>query len=130
MAIPGECTFEYVGELTSENVGPTEIIVQGRDPGESGKVRLVGPCPRIRFWGEKVVLIADSPHNATARRFSFLVGETVFLVARLGDQLHVVRTATGDVGLSLLRDARLVFALGAVRRSPGDRRTGHGGRRR
>ena len=111
-------TFEYEGELIPESTNPSEIIVQGRDCGQGGKVRLVGLCPKIRFWGEKVVLIADSQDSATVRRCSFPVGETVFLVARAGDSLHVVRTCMGEVGLSLLRDDCLVFALGAVTAIP------------
>ena len=113
MAISEEGTFEYEAELTPDGTSPSEIVVQGKDRGRRGPVRLVGLRPRIRFWGEKIVLIAESQDDAPIRRFSFPVGEAVFLVARAGDALHVVRTATGDVGLSLLRDDRLVLALGA-----------------
>ena len=118
MALPVEGTFEYEGELTSDHTDTSEIVVQGRDCGRGGMIRLVGLRPKIRFWGEKAVLIAESQDNAPVRRFSFPVGETVFLVARAGDALHVVRTATGDVGLSLLRDDSLVFASAPLPPSP------------
>ena len=45
---------------------------------------------------------------------SFAVGDVVSLVAKAGDQLWTIRTATGDFGLAIVRQNELVVAIGAV----------------
>lgn len=77
---------------------------------------LAGTNPRVRFWNERLILIAQD--EAAVKWVSFPVGDTVSLVAQGGDVLTLVRTATGDLGLSIVRTGQLIFALGAVAEVP------------
>lgn len=65
-----------------------------------------------------MVLIASSRSAASIRWFSFPVGDVVFRVAQAGDVLNLVRTGSGDLGLSILREDRAVLALGAIAAVP------------
>jgi hypothetical protein len=62
----------------------------------------------------RVTLSAQSKKDATVASASFYVD--MGLVNRLepGDTLHLVRTGSGGLGMSVIRDETLVFAVGAV----------------
>ena len=116
--IPPSGTFEYQAEFTSESFGDNAVVVHGECQTKGDQARLVGPNPMIRFWRERLVLVAQHTRESTVRNVSFPVGRAVPLAARPGDRLYVVRTGSGGIGLSLLRQEKLVLAIGAVAEVP------------
>ena len=111
-------TFEYEAEFTSDSFRESDIVVYGTLMKRMDVKRLVGPNPMIRFWNDRLVLAASEESNASVRNTSFRIGNAVPLAAAPGDRLYVVRTGSGGIGLSLLRDKQLVLAVGAVTAVP------------
>jgi hypothetical protein len=114
MAIPRSGLFDYVAEFTSASFRSDEIVLQARSRIESGEPVLLGHVPKVRFWKDRVVILAADSRLARMKWMSFPVGDVVFLVARPGDLLTMIRSQTGDLGLAIIRDNQLVVALGAV----------------
>jgi len=116
MAIPRTGTFEYEAEFTKVGFRESDIILHGADRSGCKETRLVGHKPMIRFWNGRLILAApDSDRrNSTVRMISFPFGDAISLAARTGDILYIVRTAKGDIGLSLLRGEKLIMAIGAI----------------
>ena len=80
----------------------------------------------IRFWEGRLIIAAADSDRAAMRMPDDLLpfGDVVSLAAKAGDSLYVVRTATGHIGLSLLRDKTFILAIGAVTSVPlGNRRS-------
>lgn len=112
-------TFEYEAEFTADSFRESDIVLHGAAmPGRYDSHRLVGPSPMIRFWNDRLVLVASDKSNSTVRNTSFRIGDAVPVAASPGDRLYVVRTGCGGIGLSLLHEGQLVVALGAVTRVP------------
>ena len=112
-------TFEYEAEFTADSFRESDIVLHGTAmPSRYDSHRLVGPSPMIRFWNDRLVLVASDKSNSTVRNTSFPIGDAVPLAASPGDRLYVVRTGCGGIGLSLLCDKQLVLAIGAVTRVP------------
>lgn len=111
-------TFEYEAEFTSDSIRQSEVVLQGRSMNRMDSDRLVGHHPTIRFWRDRLVLIASGKGQSRLRNTSFAIGDAVPLAARAGDRLYVVRTGSGGIGLSLLREKTLVLAIGAVTSVP------------
>jgi hypothetical protein len=116
--IPPSGTFEYEAEFTSDSFRESDIMLQGTSTYSMDMDRLVGHQPMIRFWHDRLVLVASEQANSKLRNASFPIGDVVMLAARAGDRLYVVRTGRGGIGLSLLREQRLVLAIGAVTAVP------------
>ena len=116
--IAREGTFEYQAEFTAKSFNDSDIDLHGASQRLDDRKRLVGNDPRIRFWNERLVLIAAAEHNASARNMSAPIGDAVHLAAQPGDRLYVIRTGAGAIGLSLLREERLVLAIGCVTAVP------------
>jgi hypothetical protein len=114
MAIGPSGRFDYVAEFTSPSFASDEIVLPARSRLESECQVLLGHVPKVRFWSDRVVIVAADSTLAAMKWISFPVGDVVFLVAKAGDLLRMVRTATGDLGLSIVRKDELVVALGAV----------------
>jgi len=111
-------TFEYQAEFTAEGFSSSDIVLQGTDRRGGNKDCLLGPNPRIRFWNERLVLIASGQSKAGVRNVSFPIGDAVCIAARAGDHLYVSRTGAGGIGMSLLRQQRLILATGAITAVP------------
>jgi hypothetical protein len=82
-----------------------------------------GPTPnpnvsRPAVFRSRLRLIASAIENATVSSASFYVAKDLMSSFKPGDILHMARTASGGLGLSLLRESRLVFAVGAVSNVP------------
>ena len=110
-------TFEYEAEFTSDSFRDSETVLQGIAK-NTEMDRLVGHSPMIRFWNDRLVLVASEKLHSRLRNASFWIGDSVPLAARPGDRLHLIRTGCGGIGLSLLREERLVLAIGAARSVP------------
>ena len=117
MAIAHSGTFNYKADFTEESFGESEIRLRGIDP-ERDSDRLVGHDPTIRFWGDRLIIFTSEERGASFRHASYMAGDAVGLTARPGDRLYLRRTATGDIGLSVLRRQSLVLAIGAVTAVP------------
>lgn len=112
--ISHEGTFEYKAEFKAEGFSASDVVLHGETVhGETIK-RLVGHRPLIRFWNDRLILVASDQTNASVRNVSFRIGDSFPLGARPGDQLYVVRTGAGGFGLSLLRQETLILAVGAA----------------
>jgi hypothetical protein len=118
MAMPPSDTFKCQAEFDDHSFRGSETDLQGHIASEYKETRLVGLNPKIRFCYERLVLIAAGRDQAKVQDFSFPVGDAVNLSARAGDRLHLVRTSSGGIGLSLLRQQRLILALGTLRAVP------------
>jgi hypothetical protein len=111
-------TFEYEAEFTSESFSDSDIVLHGTALSVENLDRLVGHNPKIRFWHDRLVLVASGKLNSRVRNASFAIGNAVPLAARPGDRLYLVRTGLGGIGLSLLRQERVVLAIGAIAAVP------------
>ncbi len=114
MAMDLSYRFHYVSAFDARSFREHAIVLQARSLDESTGKRLVGHHPKLRFWNDRLVLIAADASDAAMHWASFPVGDAVFLIARPGDTLQLLRTAASDLALWIVRDEHLVFALGAL----------------
>jgi hypothetical protein len=87
-----------------------EITDGGRTPDPS--------VSRPAVFRSRLRLIASGRKNSTVSLASFYVAKDLTSRFKPGDVLHMARTPCGGLGLSLLRESRLVFAVGAVSSVP------------
>src|SRR5262245_13917739 len=66
----------------------------------------------------RITLTAGNTWTATARSFAFSVDRSLIVMRLQDDVLNISRTACAGLGLSVLRDGRLVAAAGAVSAVP------------
>src|SRR5678815_1067536 len=118
MAIHPSGIFAYEAEFTSKSFKDSDVVLQGAEIKCTDIDRLVGHRPTIRFWRDRLVLVAAEKARSSLRNASFPIGDAVPLAAHAGDRLYVVRTGAGGIGLSLVRDKMLVLAIGAVTAVP------------
>jgi hypothetical protein len=118
MSIPDSGTFDYEAEFTDESFRESDILLQGVDTTGHSAERLVGLRPKIRLCKDRLVIFTSEEQGAQVRHASFPAGDAVGLTARPGDRLYLCRTGTGDVGLSLLRQHRLILAVGTASAIP------------
>ena len=140
MVMPACGTFGYVA-IVPDHSGDTEfecrgdlrerIFVTGDDLRDS---RLVGTAPLIRVtdagltpdagprrpWvmRSRITLRASGRRQATVAEVSFHVDKALTSSMRMGDEMHLVRTPCGGLGLSIIRGGELVVAAGAVTAVP------------
>jgi hypothetical protein len=126
MAIPFTGTFAYVFEVTEPLERARRLAGRLRESLRAGERRLVGHAPVLEateYQREPWQLFARitlsaSDEQATVRQVSFSVERGLIRVLRRGDVLHLARTASGEVGLSIIRDDYLVAAAGAITSVP------------
>jgi hypothetical protein len=116
--IPFSGTFDYEAEFTIEGFRDSDIVLHGTDRSGENIDRLVGLNPMIRFWNGRLVIVASGKRKSTLRNVSFPIGDAVTLTAHPGDQLYLIRTGEGGIGMSLLRQQRLILAAGAITEIP------------
>ena len=134
MTIPACGTFDYITVIPEGQILPNEQPWKLRvrdesaaDPssraqllGEAAVLNITdgGPTPDPNPWRPAVsralFTLKATTRNSTARSASFFVDQYLVRYLVPGDYLHVVRTAMGDLGVSLIRGYDLIFALGAV----------------
>lgn len=146
MAIPECGTFDYVGTVPlPDATGPWRLQDRSSAPPSPlgdrlSDDRLVGLDPsleisdagitpdvkrslltgtvRPKVMLSRLTLRASGKDRATVAAFSFCIDRGLVNAFCPGDTLHLARTACGDLGLSLIRDGRLVVAIGAVNAVP------------
>jgi hypothetical protein len=142
--MPASGTFDYVA-IVPERSGDSEfecggdvrerIVTTGDDLRDC---RLVGVAPLIRVtdagltpdagprrpWvmRSRITLTASGRRQATVAEVSFHVDQALTSSMRMGDEIHLARTACGGLGLSVIRGGELVVAAGAVTAVPLGRR--------
>lgn len=82
-----------------------------------------GPTPnptvgRPAVFRSRLTLTASARDNSTVSSASFYVDKDLTSTFEPRDRLHMARTPCGGLGLSLLRQGRLVFAVGVVSSVP------------
>jgi hypothetical protein len=142
MTIPVASTFDYVATVPSDPRGGPWVARQRTEVAVTGNnlldARLLGLTPTLemadadppvnagytrgvwRPWvlRSRLTLRAASKTNAAASSASFHLDRSVVAAMRPGDVFHVARTPCAGLGMSLVREGRLVFALGAVTAVP------------
>lgn len=133
-------TFQYVVTIPdcvreSSGAWPVSLAETIERTGDSlSDSRLLGHSPTLTIsdggaanppekkykdvFRSRFTLRASQRKHATASEASFYMDRTLADFFRSGDLLHVSRTSCGGVGLSLIRDKELVFALGAITAVP------------
>ena len=142
MAIPLWGTFDYALVVPSPvSNGPWSVQL-GRPIQLTGNAlddRLVGHSPfltisqagiaeaasvspmsktRPRVLRSRLTLTARSKERAIAKSVSFHVDQALLAAVSAGDMLHMARTHSGGLALSIVRDGQLVAAAGAVSSIP------------
>lgn len=79
---------------------------------------LVGPGPKIEFSGSRITLAASGKERAQVSVVSFEVDVRLISALRPNDVLYLARTASGGLGVSVVRNDLLVVAAGAVMAVP------------
>jgi hypothetical protein len=94
-----------------------------RELPEAAPARLLGHAPildAVEYQREawqlysRITLTAGEKLHATANSLSFSVDRELIAMLRENDSFHITRTPRGGLGLSVMRDGRLIAAAGAV----------------
>ena len=104
--------FRYVATVREEDVRTDEISVRASCPADSAGPELAGSSPVIRFWQDQMILIAAPIETAQVKWCSFRIGDVVIHATRAGDLIETTRNVFGHVGLSIVRQQRLIVAVG------------------
>jgi hypothetical protein len=80
--------------------------------------RLVGFAPSVEVRGHRLVITATSRDRADVSAASFALDPELIDTVRGRDVIRVVREKTGDVGVAVLREGSVVFAVGAIAALP------------
>ena len=115
MAISPSSRFDYVAEFTSTSFGSDEIVLSARSRVESERQVLLGHDPKVRFWSDRVVIMA-SGSDAGRDEVDLFSGRRRRLPRRKGRRPAEARSNGRQVrlGLAIVRKDELVVALGAV----------------
>ena len=105
---------EHTGDPLRDNrllgYSPTlQIADGGPAPGEA---------PRLEIRRSRLTLTASGRRNAQVTAASFYVDRELTRAFNPGDTFHLARTPCCGLGLSLFRNGRLVFAVGAISAVP------------
>jgi len=76
--------------------------------------RLVGHRPFLTAEGDQVILLAARFDHAEIENFSLSIDRRLIQTWQPCDDLYLVRTATADLGVSIVRGNRLLAAVGAI----------------
>ncbi len=137
--MPASGTFRYVATVPPEDQRESpwsvELAEEIRYTGDHlGDSRLVGYNPTLAVTAfatelpsgrkpmkiplARLTLRASGEKNASVSTASFWVDKRMLSVFQAGDKFYLSRTACTGMGLSLLREDRLVFAAGAITNVP------------
>jgi hypothetical protein len=80
--------------------------------------RLVGHSPAVDIWGDRIALIARHRRLAATAAAFMTIDPHITRHFQGGDVLWLVRTGAAGLGASVVRNERLVLAVGAVTALP------------
>src|ERR1700674_4229342 len=125
MVMPLCGTFRYAGVVPADGLRSRRWTLQDASgasaTGRRNALfdnRLVGLQPTLEILDGQLGLTASSRERAQVFSASLQVDAALIEVCRSGDVLHLVRTGTADIGVSVVRARQLIFALGAVTAVP------------
>ena len=132
MVMPPCGTFRYAGVIPANPAAgwylENQESIDTEDRGPLFVNRLVGLSPKVKISGGWVTLTASGRRRSQAASIAFQLGSGFTQWFQSNDILNVVRTATADIGVSLLRAGNLIAAAGAVTQVPlGEAISVHGG---
>ena len=70
-------TFEYEATFTKNSFSDADIVLQGSARSGENRTRLVGLSPKIRFWNERLVLVASEQRETETCRFLLATRSTL-----------------------------------------------------
>ena len=129
MVMPVSGTFDYTFVVPSGSRSGSRRMkgTLTAKPGWHDRRRLLGRSAileAVEYQKEawqlysRLTLTAGNKWTATARSFAFSVDRALIVMLRQDDVLNISRTACAGLGLSVLREGRLVAAAGAVSAVP------------
>ncbi len=124
--VMGACgTFNYSGVVPEQWPQCRSWVVQDQsgaaDYPETDffhAYRLIGLRPLLAITDDEIVLKSLTRERSQATTAALRLDSELIDSLRAGDTLNLVRTATADIGVSLLRGQQLVFAVGAASAVP------------
>jgi hypothetical protein len=123
MAICSVATFDYHGGVTGDFLSRRSIALEqipdswlghGRTLDPASDMRLVGLNPTMFVEQDSAVIRASSREFACCEWFRFQLPTALSGLIAVGDELYIGRTFGAELGLSLTRNKKLVFAIGAI----------------
>jgi len=107
-------------EFGSRLVGlsPTLQIEDAGFPPEAGKVIPRTGLVHPRVLRSRFLLTASDQSDSHVGAASFHVDRSIASALRFGDTLNMVRTSSGGLGISVIRERQLVVAVGSVTALP------------
>jgi hypothetical protein len=132
-------TFQYFTVVPSEDKQSSPwpvLLAETIDEigSEIHDARLVGHSPRLEITDggptpnpsasrpavlrSRLTLVASAREGSTVSSASLYIDKDLMAILEPGDRLNLVRTECAGLGLSLLREGKLVFAVGAVSNVP------------
>lgn len=127
MALPLYETFHYTMVVPSLSKQPMVWPLQdasGANPSQFWKRnshtshRLLGLDPTLEVGRDQLVLRASSRRHAQVASVSIDIAPHFIEVLHVGYEIHLVREMTSDLGISVLRNGKLIMAIGAVSSAP------------
>jgi hypothetical protein len=137
--MPPSGTFEYLTTVPEGGVNAFPWTMRSREHFKSAgdpvlENRLVGwnpllyirdtgtpPDPKLSHpavYRSEIQLVATDKKYATSETASYFIDRSLVGVLKPGDILHIARTGCGGVGLSAVRQGKLIFAAGQVTAVP------------
>jgi hypothetical protein len=104
------------GRISDDRLVGLQPLLEISDAGVTPEIKsspLTGTV-RPNVLLSRLTLRANGKDRATLAAFSLCIDRGLLRAFRPGDTLHLARTARGGLGLSLIREGRLVVAVGAV----------------
>jgi hypothetical protein len=134
MVMPPWDTFEYVATVPESHSGQFQCSARLRHPithqGNEFDSRLLGHAPQLQIadagmtpnpcrhqpgvMRSRITLTASTRKDATAAAISVYVDRELIAQLQPGDNMHISRTACACLGLSIVRDGKMLAAIGAV----------------
>ncbi len=105
----GEAPWRLVASLQNPILSTGDDLIDAR---------LVGHSPAVDIWGDRITLIAGRRELAVAAAAFITIDPDITRNFQGGDVLRLVRTGSAGLGASVVRDERLVLAVGAVAALP------------
>lgn len=120
--IPPCGTFRY--KLVLHGSGPPWRLVASLEQAveitgdELKDARLVGHFPAVDIAGDRITLVARQQELALLAAAFLPIDSDVPPRLRTGDVIHMARSGSGGIGVSIIRDGQLVLAAGAISNVP------------
>jgi hypothetical protein len=107
--------FHYVATVRDADIAPADMSLRAVTHEARSGPSLVGPAPTLRFFRDRMILIA-APHEEHQLKWcSFRVGDVVLRAVRAGDVIETTRGGRGGIAICVFRARTLAIAVGHLR---------------